>query len=323
MGGLREFRAKCFCFVIAGLAAALSGCSRAAFYAHFVPYYFAGHAPKAECSDGPGFRYCLHRAPGGVDDGKSTLYFLHYAGGSEQSWSKIPVSRVYYAEFARRGLPPPRVVTISFGPYWTLFDAPGPLSPEGRFPVFVNKVIPFIEGKIGTPARRFIWGMSQGGLNAAELVLRRPDLWSGAVFSCPGWYTTSVFATGPAFEDYVRRTGGARKTVRWGMGLIRDRVASLEAWEREDPLERAKTAKGLPPVYIDCTREDEFGFYEGARLMDKRLRASGQTVTFREERGKHCELDARAAARFLAERVGQRPLDASTGAASSGPDVAK
>ena len=288
-------------------AAALSGCASARFYLHFAPYYLAGGGPKAECAEGPGFRYCSHRAPRGVaEDPDAVLYFLHYAGGSERSWSKIPIARVYYAEFKRRGLPAPRVVTVSYGPYWMLFDKPGPKSP-GRFGPFVEDAMPFIEGRLGRPRRRYVWGMSQGGLNGAELVLKRPDLWSGAVLSCPAIFTISVFAAPARIDEFIGRTGAVRSTAVWGMSLISDRVEGPEEWGREDPLARARTSSGLPPVYIDCTAADEFGFFEGARRLAGSLRERGQHVTFVEETGKHCQLDARAAAGFLADLAASGP----------------
>jgi pimeloyl-ACP methyl ester carboxylesterase len=286
---------------LALLASALSSCSSARFYSHFVPYYFSGKAPKAECAEGPGFKYCLHRSPNGDDDASSALYFLHYANGSERSWSKIPVARVYYDEFRRRGVKPPRVVTVSFGTHWTLFDEPGPLSPEGRYPVFVGRVMPFVEGKLGAPKRRFLWGMSQGGLNAAELLLRSPGSWQAAVLSCPALYGLDLYASDRLVADFARRHGVRPKKVRSGMDLVRERVAGPEAWRREDPLDRAKTAAELPPVYIGASTEDEFGFYEGARMLAETLRETGQPVVFHEDQGSHCALDARAAAAFLAE----------------------
>ena len=71
-------------------AASLAGCS-AGFYAHHASYVFAGSPPKAQCGQGPGFKYCFHAGPRG--DARDIVYFLHYANGSEKSWSKIPMAR--------------------------------------------------------------------------------------------------------------------------------------------------------------------------------------------------------------------------------------
>lgn len=295
-----------FLLALVILAAGLIWRKSVAFYLHFVPYYLAGPAPKADCGEGRGLRYCVHEPPpGSREDPEAVLYFLHYAGGSEKTWSEIPVSRVFYAEFKRRGLAAPRVVTVSYGPYWNLFDKPGPKSPA-LYPAFVGEAMPWLEARLGGPKRRYLWGMSQGGLNASLLVLKSPGLWSGAVFSCPGWYTVSVFAGEEEVAEFVRRTGAKRETAQWGMGLIRDRVAGPEEWAREDPLARAASARDLPPVLIDCTDEDGFGFFEGAARMAETLRRRGQEVSFLREKGRHCQLDARRAAGFLAELL-ERP----------------
>ena len=288
---------------IASAAAVLSGCASVNFYAHYIPYYLSGPGPSGECGEGPDFKYCLYSAPKGVqDDPDSVLYFLHYADGSERSWGKIPIARVYYSEFRSRGLPAPRVATVSYGPYWTLFDKPGPKSPA-RFAPFTEKVMPFIEEKLGRPKRRYVWGMSQGGNNAALLVLKRKDLWSGAVFSCPAFYTFPIFGGPKVFADYVARTHANAETAAWGRGLVADRIAGPEEWAKEDPLARAAEASGLPPIYINCTKEDAFGFFEGASRMAQILRERGQSVVFKEESGAHCQLDARSISGFLADLI--------------------
>lgn len=282
----------------------LSGCAQTGFYLHYAGYFNDGPKPKAECGEAQGFRYCLHQAPKGVvDDPDSILYFLHYAGGDERSWSRIPISRVFYAQFKKRGLPAPRVATVSYGPYWNLFDKPGPKHPVGLFSEFTGKVMPFIEGKLGRPQRRYIWGMSQGGLNSSLLVLKRPELWSAAAFSCPAWYTIPIFAQATEVTDYVERNRSEAKKVRTVLDLIAERVAGPEEWAVEDPLKRALTAKGLPPIYINCTRQDEYGFFEGSRAMADTLKSQGHDVTFHEENGAHCQLDAVKASSYLAEKA--------------------
>src|SRR5688572_23754534 len=105
------------------------------------------------------------------------------------------------------------------------------------------------------------------------------------------------------------------------MDLVRERVAGPEAWARENPLERARQARELPPVYIAASPGDELGFYEGARVLETRLKEAGQPVVFHEETGGHCAVDIRAAAVFLAEAV-QRP-EARARSAVSGAETAK
>jgi pimeloyl-ACP methyl ester carboxylesterase len=281
-----------------GLAFVLifSGCS-VPFYAHHASYLFDGPAPKARCGAGPGFRYCLHEGPHG--ESSDLLYFLHYANGSERSWSKLPLARTYYAAFKKAGQPPPRVVTVSYGTHWNLLDKGGTLAGGGMFEHFVSTAMPWLEAKTGAPPRRYLWGMSQGGLNGALLLFKAPQLWSGAVFSCPAWYTVSVYAGETEIDAFVRRTGSEPEIARSGIAMIRDRSAGPEEWAREDPLARAAAFKGaLPPVFIDCTAEDEYGFFEGAQKMSELLHTELHI-----ESGEHCRIDARAAVRFLVTTI--------------------
>lgn len=305
--------------LIAAAAAALAACS-AGFYAHHASYVFAGARPKAECGQGPGFRYCFHAGPRG--DGRDLVYFLHYANGSERSWSKIPMARAYYAEFEKRGLPAPRVVSVSYGTHWNLLDKGGRLAGGGNFDHFVSTAMPWLEARLGKAPRRYLWGMSQGGLNAALLLFKKPELWAGAVLSCPAWFTISVYSDVKAVDEFVARTGASRKVAVSGLDFIRERSASAEEWAREDPLARAASSTAaLPPMFVQCTRADEYGFFEGAERFVKLLSARGQPVTFKEEQGEHCRIDARAASGFLAglsAKPVQRPA-----AAGAPADAAK
>jgi pimeloyl-ACP methyl ester carboxylesterase len=291
--------------LLPALCLLLSACG-AGFYLHHGKYLLAGAKPAVNCGEGPGFKYCLHEGPHG--DGRDALYFLHYANGSELSWSKIPLARAYYAEFHKRGLPAPRVVSVSYGTHWNLLDKGGRLPGGGLFDHFVSTAMPFLEARLGKPGRRFIWGMSQGSLNGALLVLKRPELWSGAVFSCPAWFTIPVHADDKTVAEFVARTRADPKVARSGLDFIRERTAGPEEWAREEPLARAAAASRLPPLSVDCTTGDEYGFFEGARRFSEILKARGEPVTFRAERGSHCQLDARAASAFLAD-ISARPLD--------------
>src|SRR5204863_418843 len=85
-----------------------------------------GYPAPALCGDGPGFSYCVFDPPSGIPRSPdAVLYFLHYGSGDEKSWGRIPFSRVFYAEFKKRGLKAPKVFSLSFGGYWSLFDKGG------------------------------------------------------------------------------------------------------------------------------------------------------------------------------------------------------
>lgn len=284
--------------------ASLSGCgarmARSYRMFHFLSFLSSGPPPTIECDDVGDLKYCVHKAPEEAEeDLSSILYFLHHAGGSERSWLELHMSREYYSYFRRRDLPAPRVISVSYGPYWTLLDEPGPEQPA-LFRKFVNEDMPAIEKKVGRPRRRYLWGMSQGGLNVAELILKRPELFDGAVLSCPALYSVSIYADDDELYRYARRTGSDFEgSVMWGVRHLRKRVGGPEAWEREDPLKLVQTSWKIPPTLIQANREDEFGIFEGAEIFYRALRQRHQTVTFRPHHGGHCVIAVRQAVRFI------------------------
>ncbi|MFH2204626.1 MAG: alpha/beta hydrolase-fold protein [Elusimicrobiota bacterium] len=296
------FRVPYFSAVL--FAVPFSGCAvhsaRSYRWMHFVSHITSGPQPIAECGGADGMRYCLHTAPREAEeDPTSVLYFLHYAGGSEMSWREIPLSRFYYSYFRRRGLPAPKVVSISYGPDWVLLEEPGEKFPA-LFNRFIERDMPLVEAKIGEVQRRYIWGMSQGGLNAAELVLKRPELFDGAVLSCPAFYSVSIYAADEELRRYTRRTHADHEgSVMWGIRRLRPHVGGPQAWAREDPLALARENRRVPPLLIQANRRDEFGFYEGAGIFYRELRWRNQPVTFKPHRGGHCVIGIRQAVRFI------------------------
>lgn len=294
-------------FTFLFLAAAVcggAGCAvhsaRSYRFLHFLSFLTAGPRPKAKCGEREGMRYCIHRAPlRAKEDETSVLYFLHYAGGSQHSWEELPLSRVYYSYFRRRYLPAPRVVTVSYGPYWTLIDRPEGAS-ETLFERFIEQDMPFLEEKLGGPRRRFVWGMSQGGLNAASLLLKRPELFSGGVLSCPAFYSVSIYADEEELRRYTERTNADFEgSVMWGVRRLRRHIGGPEVWAREDPLFLVRDAERAPPMLIQANRRDEFGFFEGAEQFYLALRRNNHTVDFKPSSGGHCVVGIGEAVRYL------------------------
>jgi pimeloyl-ACP methyl ester carboxylesterase len=144
--------------------------------------------------------------------------------------------------------------------------------------------------------------MSQGGLNASLLLFKRPELWSGAVMSCPALYDLDLFAPKDQIAAYAHQHGFRLSRLQYGMDLVLNRVANSQEWKRENPLIRAagKLSSPLPPIFVECNREDEFGFCGGARQFVKILAARGRRIEFQEDPGDHCAIDPEAPSRFIA-----------------------
>lgn len=246
----------------------------------FAAYRLAGEAPAVTCRQEGAARWCLHEPPSGPA-APDLVYFLHYATGDEGSWNRLGLSRAFYAEY--QGRPAPRVVTVSYGPHWLLSRRAGlrQVVTLEQFAALRER----IESALGPVSRRFLWGMSQGGYNAAVLALSEPERWSAAALSCPALHEASPYAE-PAQDGHPR--------AKEGRQLFTYRLAGAEAWSGENPL--ALAGPRAPAFWIEANAEDEFGFLDGARALARRL---GARATLVEAPGTHCVLDARAAARFL------------------------
>ncbi|MEE8425629.1 MAG: hypothetical protein V3S11_07350, partial [Elusimicrobiota bacterium] len=280
-----------------------SGCAvqrgRIARWFHFVSYVPDGPAPKTECRKVEDFSYCVDIPPKKVKASPdSLLYVLHHAGGGPRSWSGSPAPRVLYARFRKAKIPPPVIVSVSYGPFWTLMDAPGSKQ-KALFESFISTTMPRIEADVGAPKKRLLWGVSQGAFNGAQLIFKRPKLFDGAVLSCPAIYTIPLYSGEEAIRKYTLRTKADPYSVVWGIELLRPLVGGPEAWEKENPLALARTAKGLPPVMIQANVKDEFGFFEGGKLLAEILKNRGEPVEFRRNSGSHCAVDPRQASDFL------------------------
>lgn len=251
-----------------------------------------------QCGTAHGFKYCIH--PDGAGKPTDTvLYFLHGGGDSEKGWRSWPLSQDFVRRFRDRGVPAPTVVTISFGKLWILSETR--TAPDGDlFYRFVNEAMPFVEEKVGRPRKRLLWGMSMGGFNAAQLALKRPELWSATVLSCPAVTVLAPTASVEERAAYSERTGAKRSKVDWMFAQSRRVFPTVELWERHDPLRLARGEAKLPPFLIECGDKDEWGFYEGAEKLSKELAQRGGEVRFEPvPNGAHCAVDADKVLGFL------------------------
>jgi len=281
--------------LLAGISGTLGG-SRVSAFLRRAAYRLAGPAPVPEGpTDGV---WCLFRPPAGtLEDPHALLYFLHPACGDAGSWANLPLSRVFYARAKALGVPAPRVVGVSYGPLWSLLPTAGAEQPS-LLERFVEEDLAHIERSLGVPARRLVWGMSQGGFNAASLLLAYPRLFARGAVSCPAFYDFPIYSDEEAHR-FVMRSGAVPELAWWGLERLRPRVGGPEAWEREDPLARAAGARELPPTLVQATRGDEYGFFPGAERFATALAVRGLPATWAPEPGGHCVFDVERAADFL------------------------
>lgn len=249
----------------------------------FIGYRLTGTPPAAvTCVDQGAAAWCVHEPRGAAS--RDVVYFLHYATGDERSWDSLGLARAFYGEYRRLKKPAPRVVTISWGTHWVLTSRPG-LRQTVDFREF-DALRRRIEAGLGGVGKRYLWGMSMGGYNAAAEALREPALWSAVAVHCPAIPSGSPYASTLPDQAFLRGIEGKQ--------LFTHRLAGEESWREDEPF--SKAAGPHPPFWIESNDDDEFGYFAGAQALAKALGAR-----FVKTKGGHCVIDARAAARFLAE----------------------
>lgn len=256
------------------------------FLAIFIVLLYSGcvhpneRSANSKCGRGPGFDYCIQR---GSD---TVLYYLHGAGQSHRSWGKWSVARNLEKDFQKNGVAVPTVVSISFGEYWILKKGDG-------LERFVEKAIPYIENRIGVPEKRWLWGLSMGGFNATQLLLRHPNMWSTAVLSCPAITGLSPYAAKEDIQEFIAASGAEPRKVRWMLSFSRKAFSERE-WSENEPFALAANTSSLPPVFVECGDKDEYGFFEGAQRFASAVGAEFNPVVG----GGHCVV-THAIARYL------------------------
>lgn len=241
---------------------------------------------------GTPYTWCITKG-----ESNEILYFMHGGGGSEKSWDSHGYAGFLNDRWEKIGFKKPHVITVSFGTNWLLTDMKTKEHPA-LLNAFVEKIMPKLEKKIpGKHGRRMLMGGSMGGYNGSELALRYPQLWDRAAILCFGVYTTDPFDSDENIEKYIAAIPAGAKPgyIRGIVGWVRREFQTKENWERHNPLALAGKIKSLKPTYhMSCTKDDQYGFYEGARKMAEVI-ATNTAISFNSmEKGGHCYLDTAA-----------------------------
>ncbi len=233
---------------------------------------------------------------------QDVLYYLHGAGGNERQWAD---DRTYFESirkaWRRDQVAAPRVVAISFGERWLLAEKnQSPLS--GLFDLFTDQIMPQIEKELGTPSTRTVFGISMGGFNATQLLLKKPNLFKKVVLGCPAIANLAIDASTVELSEYAIRTGADLSLVKNSLELAQRFFPDKESWASASPIAQAKSqlSSNSPAVHISCGNNDEYGFYEGAELFAQIAKTNGVTpLVWQTLTGGHCVLDPESIAKFL------------------------
>ncbi len=249
-----------------------------------------------EQSSGFHYGYCIHEMKGSVS--KDVLFYFHGIGGSEYDWQKSDLLQKTYASW---GIVAPAVISISYGSLW-LLASQNTSRYSGLYEHFLKQALPKLEEKLKVhPQHRLLMGLSMGGFNASQIYLKNPELFSKIIFACPAISSLSPFADEVKVEAYVDRTHASLFNVEQANLLTRVYFPNVNSWSKADPLVIANQVitSQFPSIYVSCGESDEYGFFEGAKLLTDAAVKHGAHAILKLVPGKHCSYDAEAGAAFV------------------------
>ncbi len=245
------------------------------------------------------WRYCIH-TPSNHKVNGNIAYLLHGRKLDENTWN----DDTYYTALVQQywtehQLTPPTVVTVSFGPVW-LLTKKGQKERSGLLDVFTEEVIPLIEGKVGKPNKRFVFGESMGGVNSLVLGLHS-KLFNKVAALCPPIYLGSPFGTLSEIQDFIKRTGADPKIIYGIIQLSKEFFADEAEWKAASPIHLVELTQGSasPEFYLSCGLYDAYGNFEGNQHLSKRMETKGILSHWQPLYGGHCAVDISSLAEFL------------------------
>ncbi|MBI2817164.1 MAG: hypothetical protein HYX72_09520 [Acidobacteria bacterium] len=142
---------------------------------------------------------------------------------------------------------------------------------------FIQEFMPEIERRyraLGTRAARGISGTSMGGYGALRFAFRYPSLFA------------AVSVHMPAIADELP------PTLKSALGRRRSPFGDpfdVAFWNQNTPFALARRAQRLKSlkIYIDCGREDDYGFDEGSQALHELLTKLGVPHEFHLYPGRH------------------------------------
>lgn len=256
--------------------------------------------PAAEsCGATGALRYCIYRAGQGTNG--DVLYHLHGRGLDERIWNDDTyLTALLQAQWRDRGVLPPTVVTLSYGPTWLLTPR-GVRRESGLLEDLMGR-LPEVESRTGAPRRRLLVGESMGGLNVLIAGLSEPRSFNKIAALCPGVYVDSPFDSLTTIRAGIERTGANPKNAFGVWMLARKYIADEAEWRRISPLSLIERAgPDFPALYVSNGLYDAYGNYEGSRLLAERAVMRGVRTEWRPLYGGHCATDVASLASFLTE----------------------
>jgi S-formylglutathione hydrolase FrmB len=241
-------------------------------YSFLLPSVSAAPAARIECKPLPSkilahpVNYCVVLPPS-YDTEKSrkypVLYFFHGLGDNEQMFIHGGAFNLVQDLWERKQISEFLIVTPAAGGTFYINSHSGKVRYED---FLVQEFLPAIEARYRvSPGRtsRGVSGVSMGGYGALHLAFRHPEL-----FSAVSAHSPALINKVPAVTAQSAGNGMRSRVLGETFGSPPDPTF----WDHNNPVSLArKTNLAGLKIYFDCGDQDDFGFEEGARSLDKTL----------------------------------------------------
>jgi len=198
------------------------------------------------------------------------LYFLHGLNENEMRWSTRGGADLLLDKL---------VADKKIGEFIVAIPAVDPSSfytnaRSGGAPwedVVVKEFMPLVESTYRvnpTRATRAISGISMGGYGSLKIAMKHPEMFTAV--------SAHSAALVPSFDNTTvsgRRLDMFKALFDRIYGINFAGPQDLSYWAANDPLTLAKNTSKFQgmKIYFDCGTEDEYGFYDGLKVLDETL----------------------------------------------------
>lgn len=231
------------------------------------------------------FDYCAGEDK--ISDNNNLLYFFHGVTGTPFNW--IDRKALYrFRKHWRNTGKLPRWVSVSI-------SRAGHFA-EGEYEKkFFKYIVPYLEKRfhfpIDRPVKRFALGISLGGANALHIALKKKRFFDAVSLVCPAITVDPPYIGFSGYMNYITRTGAWPTVIKAVLKLIPMEFLNNNFYDNKvDPLQlgQKRFNRFSPPMFIQTSSNDQFGFHEGGRVLALLARSRGVKVAFEELLGSHC-----------------------------------
>jgi pimeloyl-ACP methyl ester carboxylesterase len=272
----------------------------------FISYVHAETHTNSLCRNYSGDDYSAQACISIPDDWdrKEVLYYLHSLGGNAIEWDNNKNFQQTMDNFRQAGLHRPLVITISFGPWWVLKD----FSFENH-PALLKTYLQIQHDteaeffKNAQPIKRILVGSSLGGFNSLILLAKTDLHFDKVALLCPAFSEVGPYSTPDEIAAYLKRNRPYvdDRRIYNVIKLLQIEFPTQDEWNQYAPFTIVKDLKTRTDAqfYVTGNTQDEYGFGEGADLLQKELHKMNLKTEYEKIPGRHCTMDVKALTGFL------------------------